>query len=502
MDIGSAVFQELHGSNGAGIISLPQGQKWLFGAFRHLFVRNFYNRFIKFQLNDFKITSKTSKVVLMGTPGIGKSSFGIYCVWKALEMKKTVIYQHGSAASFFTIFKRGEKPIRVKRDSAEDVPPEALEQNNVFIADSITPSGLIQAFTLFVSSPNRGRVYEWSKHRECETYFFPTWEMDELDLIREHIYYGAGGDEGSVLSQEELQTRFDSVGGVPRFIFEDFKWREHEDSLLDSVERFLDNSEYTNIKNKKNVYGISHRAIHIDVDRSTFTNIGYKPASYKVEEYIVDYLKSSERAKFVAFMDNCKGASGMQGLRGHVFEWHLVGYLMRTLKRRPITARSLDGKADIVIPPSENVITRTFTEVSDITDAARQDEDAMVIWQPHVSNHPASDFIITRGRDVYFIQSTVSNAHSITLRAKNPKLSRPALLDVADDLEGVPRGSSVSPVNYIVFTEYETSLNYKRTNLSEFKQGDRVGQYVVGVSTSDVFNSKITTETTEDNKST
>jgi hypothetical protein len=90
MDIESAQFREIPGGNGAGVISLPQNQKWLFGDFRHLFVRDFYERFTEVHLNNFEITSTVSKIVLMGNPWIGKSSLGIYCGWKALKKGKTV----------------------------------------------------------------------------------------------------------------------------------------------------------------------------------------------------------------------------------------------------------------------------------------------------------------------------------------------------------------------------------------------------------------------------
>jgi hypothetical protein len=53
-------------------------------------------------------------------------------------------------------------------------------------------------------------VYQWQKNRYCETFYFPTsiWEINELNLIREHCYGGDDGDVvGSVLSHKKSYKR-------------------------------------------------------------------------------------------------------------------------------------------------------------------------------------------------------------------------------------------------------------------------------------------------------
>ena len=61
-----------------------------------LFIRECYNKLfpmVELMLND---VNEPSKVVLvMGTPGVGKTVFGLYAAFKLLEKGETVMYYHG-----------------------------------------------------------------------------------------------------------------------------------------------------------------------------------------------------------------------------------------------------------------------------------------------------------------------------------------------------------------------------------------------------------------------
>ena len=67
-----------------------------------LFIRECYNNLfpmVESMLND---VNKLSKVVLvMGTPGMGKTVFGLYAAFKLLGKGETVMYFHGGVGVYF-----------------------------------------------------------------------------------------------------------------------------------------------------------------------------------------------------------------------------------------------------------------------------------------------------------------------------------------------------------------------------------------------------------------
>jgi hypothetical protein len=88
----------------------------------------------------------------------------------------------------------------------------------------------VRAFTLFVTWPNRDLVHIWCKHPYAYTYYFPVWTLDELKLLRTHCFDGRSFSADKQfpavqLTDAELQRRFDTVGGVPRFIINEYKWQ-------------------------------------------------------------------------------------------------------------------------------------------------------------------------------------------------------------------------------------------------------------------------------------
>jgi hypothetical protein len=259
--------QDLGG--GAAVLALPEGMMWPSQSYNNLFKRDFYDRFIRDFLHDFGLTFRR-RVLVMGTEGIGKSSFALYATWKALWMGKTVVYQHHSRPAWFTVLMPGSDVVRRSKTD----PRELEDPNVVYIVDGMTPRDA-KAFTLFVSWPNRDCVYEWTKS-ESSTWYFPTWTLKELELMRTHCYGGRSVPISAAsalidLTDEELRKRFDATGGIPRFIFDEVNWQKLPDAMDDAAFSIaavfgiahLDFSLFL-------LYRISNLAVHIFADRETF----------------------------------------------------------------------------------------------------------------------------------------------------------------------------------------------------------------------------------------
>ena len=80
--------------SGAALVALPADVSWpqLGGA--PLFVRSFYEGCYEGVLNslDPSCTAALRKFTIVGNAGIGKSAFGAYVLWRAVQARRTVIY--------------------------------------------------------------------------------------------------------------------------------------------------------------------------------------------------------------------------------------------------------------------------------------------------------------------------------------------------------------------------------------------------------------------------
>jgi len=75
---------ETDGGRRVQLIRLPFEENWPFLDSDTLFARDFYQSFYDTYIGDYK---KGSKLIICGTPGIGKSAFGCYCIYRALIWK-------------------------------------------------------------------------------------------------------------------------------------------------------------------------------------------------------------------------------------------------------------------------------------------------------------------------------------------------------------------------------------------------------------------------------
>eukprot|EP01038_Epipyxis_sp_PR26KG_P014692 gene14692-19739_t len=127
----NASAQELLTNDGRKVelLSLPNKDRWPFLQSNMLFVRDFYKSFYDTHIGIYR---KGSKLIVCGTPGIGKSAFGLYCIYRGLMDGKTVVY-HTSKYPKWLIYQS-----QTVSDTFEP-PTELLEDfsNVVYIADSI-----------------------------------------------------------------------------------------------------------------------------------------------------------------------------------------------------------------------------------------------------------------------------------------------------------------------------------------------------------------------------
>jgi hypothetical protein len=128
-------------------------------------------------------------------------------------------------------------------------------------------------------------------------------------------------------------------------------------------------------------------------------------------------------------------------------------------------ARSLDGGAGLDVHIGAN---KAF-HYNDIKDLKPGEPGECVLWRPRSKTNAAVDFIITKDRQVYFLQCTVRNTHDIVVRTSTDK--NPGLFQQADVL--ARHGfETACELNFVHVTEAATEPVYIAGRLTERKRGD------------------------------
>ena len=182
-------------------------------------------------------------VLVMGTPGVGKTVFGLYAVLQLLQKRETVMYYHGGEGAYFLLGPKDSPIITAARAEGFDVPlPEGggvyigrvvptsepdrrktlvhflEEQEGLFYVHDPPRAGIniregIQCKVLITSSPHRGA--ENSLKNKSRERYMPMWSYAELEAAN------ATRTTDKVLSQETLLARWEKYGGVARWVLAD-----------------------------------------------------------------------------------------------------------------------------------------------------------------------------------------------------------------------------------------------------------------------------------------
>jgi hypothetical protein len=175
---------------------------------------------------------------VFGTPGVGKTVFGLYALYRLLtEVGATVMYYHGGADVYYLLGPSDSAVLAAARESGFDIQPSASgsvyigriiipptverrqtlvhfleEQDELFYVHDPPKSGIeiredVRCKVLVVSSPHRGDKNAL-KNLQLMLYM-PPWSRAELKAGNELL--------GVRLSEDVLEQRWNTYGGVARW---------------------------------------------------------------------------------------------------------------------------------------------------------------------------------------------------------------------------------------------------------------------------------------------
>ncbi len=253
----------------SGNVVLPGGVGWPTLHSPVLFVRDFYQPLYDDVLNGLTASKSTdtpavlvAKVILCGNPGIGKSAFGMYALFRAIRDGRTVVYASAKFSPKYLLFRNGA--VHAAKD-LDDLAQFTADPAAILICDSMTPP-VCKAFTLQVTSPRKDRWHEFNKEMDCTMLFFPVFTLDEMRACRDACFPGV--DEAGMLA------RFARWGGIPRYVLAKLgaaDQQQLEESVtgttLDSI------AEHSGALELQSDKDMSHQLLHIklvgEVDPST-----------------------------------------------------------------------------------------------------------------------------------------------------------------------------------------------------------------------------------------
>ena len=427
-----------------GHVMLPDSVAWPTLHSPVLFVRDFYKPFFDDVLNGLRRNSSSisekgvaiAKVVVCGNPGIGKSAFGMYAVFRALKDGRTVVYASAKLLPKNLLFKDG---VVYSVKDLDDLALVLSDFNTVLICDSLTPP-VCNAFTMMVTSPRKERWHEYDKEMDCQMFFFPVFSMAEMRACRDSCFPWV--DDAS------LESRFSRWGGIPRYVLAKLS-SVNQQKLENAVtaitlDNILDHAESLEMKEEKDM---SHRLLHIKVagelDDSLHPNTAdfySKVRSELASKYVANLVYSTAvRTKHMRILDFLYGSSGSSTfavLRGQLFEEEALARLSAggQFEVRRLAANSA-GSLDVLdIAPSARTLFRTLDgmdgdSLRSLISTRLGCEATPVLFEPQSKSLCAIDAILP-GR--LLANATVSTKHKAIVLAG---VQRPGLIRVAELLQ-------------------------------------------------------------------
>ena len=374
--------------NGLDIIEVSCGPPWSKSTWS-LYVRQAYTDL------HAEIDATAVDVIIIGTPGIGKSYFALYELYLAVRDNKMVVFYHQPTDATYVFDPMEQKGF------LDDFNTHCLLEAPVYLYDcgtktrSTYPRTKLARMTMF-SSPYRLNYVDALKSGAAKL-CMPVWSEVEVLNYGKYQY----GDDESAIVEENLSK----FGGIPRYVFSEERQRREwlkrlhlfcKSCTIETLDRLKRNMLKGNMFNDED----SHIIFHLDSadDYESYTIVF---ASYYVEGLVYTAIEKAHKNGVVRFLNSAVDPT-FASLQGHLFEWKAHEVLQEGGKFR---TRCLDP------PESDKWVTlassslRMFNKGSEI-----RWNTGNVYWRPKAKNFPSLDAYMTP--DISF-QMTVSGTHKI-----------------------------------------------------------------------------------------
>lgn len=363
--------------------------------------------------------------LVRGTPGVGKSMFGLYFAWTHMQ-------QSGAGAVVYDYVVEQTQKLRVivKDGAARVVVPSPLElllesTSTLYIADG-TPPSPSTCKTLVVTSPKRGVYKEWLKDRRVAELFMPPFTAVEMEVCRGLCFPSISG--------VAVARLFDTWGGSARLVLKNhdksrgsgymahFRSTLQFDVLERAVRELFEGGTET-------ASDVPHLVLHIVADEG-LRSFHLEFASLFACDAFYEAMERAGEDRVRSFIAAAESEPAMGSLRGLLFErvalaalcrdGDVTSYPLSPAGRGDVSRRHLPARAALMFG-GVNDVAQLSVEL-----ARRQEGVAPApLCRPRAANFPTWDACAVEGGVLTLYQVTVSDRHDV--KAAGLQLATPLL---------------------------------------------------------------------------
>ena len=336
-----------------------------------------------------KPNPRRHRMAFTGTPGVGKSMFLFYVMWRLAheETTKTVILHRQMNRKHIYGFQNDRCWVV---PSSTDIGVFLNDPNNWYLADTLEPPpDAVNAVTILVASPARRHYETFSRYLNAAPLrYFPVWSLEELKLVAP--FYSR--------ELKDIEKRYYMIGGVPRYVLE----KDHDlETIIDGAVGRLAIEKLPLIASGSvsKEDQVSHLIVQFVVDTSSYLTFKLRMASsYATQKAMASFLEYEEE-KVKRFIRRRSPHPAMATLQGEFFEAYAHQKLCEGGK---FIGRSLETKEECELEFPTMEIGRFF----DVSEC----KDPNLYYIPWYSNHPCIDSVILNKG---YFQMTVASKHEI-----------------------------------------------------------------------------------------
>ena len=422
-----------------------------------VYIRNhydcIYNRMLQME--------PTYRFIVRGTPGIGKSMFAVYLMYRHRNVGSVVYHPRSSKVLFiYTIDSRQHTPVVYKcNNNSLNLGSYLRMKSTLYIVDGRVPryDSEVLCNCVMITSPNNKLENEYRKV-SASAIIMPTWTYDELQKCRTLSF--------QQVAANQVKALYNLWGGIPRYVL------QYADNKLEQnqLQAAIDSANLQLVRDSVGLTAandnISHRLIHI-IPSADYTDSTLNFASMYVADQISNRILQVDETGIRRWIESTVDQTATASLRGVLFE--RIGHRLIAAGGN-FGCRSLNAPASLCqFIHLERSEIKTFTDITVINT-----EPNNYYWKPRMGNFPVVDAIQLPNR---FYQYTVSLKHSIVAKRLQDILQSLNMLNKTCNLY------FVVPDN--IYSTFQQQAYVKVDGESPLQQiphwTDNVNQYVISL---------------------
>ena len=294
-------------------LALPSGCTW-FGkqdAGSTLYVRDCYE-----PLSGRVLFARNKRCVLLGTPGVGKTMFGLFFLWRVLQGRAepggAIVYQSFDG---LCIVLHAALPPAVFQPTYAYVTQLLLRSDTLYLVDGRVPLAA-QCATLLITSPKRAVWAKWTTQHHAERLVAPAFTLPELLRCRAACY--------PQLPEARVRALHARWGGSARFVLAQSS-EEEQRVLAAELAVSLRACDLATVFEVIRMADCGddetpHWLVHMLAVDAQFVDYTLGFASEYMAARVLCALASRADAAVRRFIAAAAPAAHMSSLRGHLFE--------------------------------------------------------------------------------------------------------------------------------------------------------------------------------------